>query len=65
MLILQAFLQPAGQIIFNCKLIFKNGFCLSPTHLTYHLLNIYLLYDNTVLTGLSSSRGNSKIEVCT
>ncbi|QLH28941.1 MAG: hypothetical protein HWD63_05845 [Candidatus Parvibacillus calidus] len=26
MLIIQAFLQTAGQITFNCKLIFKNGF---------------------------------------
>ncbi|HMY85336.1 MAG TPA: hypothetical protein PKM30_12220 [Saprospiraceae bacterium] len=43
MLILQAFLQTAGQIIFNCELIFKNGFRLSPTHLTCRLLNIYLL----------------------
>ncbi|QLH28940.1 MAG: hypothetical protein HWD63_05840 [Candidatus Parvibacillus calidus] len=30
MLILQAFLQTAGQITFNCKLIFKNGFRLVP-----------------------------------
>ncbi|KXK20841.1 MAG: hypothetical protein UZ08_BCD001000558, partial [Candidatus Parvibacillus calidus] len=47
MLILQAFLQTAGQITFNCKLILKNGFRLSPTHLTCRLLNIYLLQENT------------------
>ncbi|WKZ63828.1 MAG: hypothetical protein QY315_03345 [Saprospiraceae bacterium] len=60
MLILQAFLQTAGQIIFNCELIFKNGFRLSPTHLTCRLLNIYLLQENTVLTRLSSSGGIQK-----
>ncbi|HRN34689.1 MAG TPA: hypothetical protein PLQ53_10890 [Saprospiraceae bacterium] len=65
MLILQAFLQTAGQIIFNCELIFKNGFRLSPAQLTCRLLNIYLLQENTVLTRLSSSPGDSKIEVCT
>ncbi len=65
MLILQAFLQIAGQITFNCKLIFKNGFRLCPTHRTCRLLNIYLLQDKSVLTRLSSSPGDSKIEVCT
>ncbi len=65
MLILQAFLQTAGQIIFNCKLILKYGFRLSLTHLTCRLLNIYLLQENTVLTHRSLPPGNSKIEVCT
>ncbi|HND74185.1 MAG: hypothetical protein U0T76_09165 [Saprospiraceae bacterium] len=60
MLILQAFLQTAGQITFNCKLIFKNCFRLSPTHLTCRLLNIYLLQGNAVLTRLSSSGGIQK-----
>ena len=60
MLILQAFLQTAGQIIFNCKLILKYCFRLSLTHLTCRLLNIYLLQENTVLTRLSSSGGIQK-----
>ncbi|MCO6471967.1 MAG: hypothetical protein J5I64_13645 [Saprospiraceae bacterium] len=60
MLILQAFLQTTGQITFKCKSILKNGFRLSPTHLTFRLLNIYLLQENTVLTRLSSSGGIQK-----
>ena len=60
MLILQAFLQTVGQIIFNCRLILKNGFRLSQKHLTCRLLNIYLLQENTVLTRLSSSGGIQK-----